>query len=128
MNNKNEKWDLMYELAKNYYEHYGNSDIPNSFKTKNGIDYDEHGFNLGMWLDIQRTNYKNEKELKDAIEESFLEDSNNLSKVNLPNLRKVDNDFLSDNIQLEKLHLPEIDLQQTLAEETEEQQTRRGRR
>ena len=60
MNFINEKWELMYELAKKYYEHYGNSDIPNLFKTKNGIDYDENGFNLGIWIDTQRANYKNE--------------------------------------------------------------------
>ena len=32
------KWEKWYNLAKNYYEHYGSLDIPESFKTKNRND------------------------------------------------------------------------------------------
>ena len=51
-------WDMMYELAKKYYEHYGNLKIPRSFKTKNGYEADENGYNLGNWINYQRMNYK----------------------------------------------------------------------
>lgn len=44
------KFDKMYSLAKIYYEHYNNINIPRSFKTKNGYEYDSDGFNLGMWI------------------------------------------------------------------------------
>ena len=53
-----EKWNIRYELAKKYYEHYGNLDIPQKFKTINGIDYDENGIALGVWISVQRNAYK----------------------------------------------------------------------
>jgi len=49
-----QRWNNMYELAKNYYNRYGNSEIPSKFKTKNGIDYDKDGFSLGAWCRTQR--------------------------------------------------------------------------
>ena len=51
-------WKQMYELAKKYYEHYGDLNIPYDFKTINGIDYDECGFQLGSWIQTQRQLYK----------------------------------------------------------------------
>ena len=53
-----DKWMQKYNLAKAYYEHYHNLDIPYNFKTKNGIDYTENGFALGTWLNNQRQAYK----------------------------------------------------------------------
>ena len=47
-------WDYKYNLAKKYYEHYGNLEISQKFKTKNGIDYDENGIKLGFWINNQR--------------------------------------------------------------------------
>ncbi len=44
-------WFTMYELAKKYYEYYDNLRIPITFKTNDGINYDENGkFDLGLWL------------------------------------------------------------------------------
>ena len=40
----------MYNLAKAYYEHHGNLEIPARFKTINGYEYDENGINLGYWI------------------------------------------------------------------------------
>ena len=51
-------WMDKYELAKAYYDHYGNLEVSQSFKTKNGYEYDEDGGALGMWLATQRNAYK----------------------------------------------------------------------
>ena len=52
-----ENWNKMYELAKRYYEHYGNLKIRNDFKTLNGIDEDSKGYKLGYWIVVQRSSY-----------------------------------------------------------------------
>ena len=46
-------WEEMYELTKTYYEYYGNLDVPTTFKTTNGIDYDEKGVKLRNWINGQ---------------------------------------------------------------------------
>ena len=51
-------WEDKYNLAKVYYETYGNLEIPVSFKTFNGKDYDENGIALGVWINNQRTSKK----------------------------------------------------------------------
>ena len=56
--NKNKTWVEKYNLAKAYFEHYDNLEIPKSFKTINGYDYDENGVTLGLWIGTQRTAYK----------------------------------------------------------------------
>ena len=59
--NKNEEeWNKKYELAKAYYEHYGDLEVPANFKTINGYDYDENGIALGVWISNQRRAYKNQ--------------------------------------------------------------------
>ena len=52
------KWKEKYELAKAYYEYNNNLEIPRSFKTNNGYEYDENGINLGDWINTQRKAYK----------------------------------------------------------------------
>ena len=47
-------WMDKYELAKAYYEHNNNLEIPYNFKTKNGYEYDETGINLCGWIRKQR--------------------------------------------------------------------------
>ena len=49
-----ENWLEKYKLAKEYYNHYGNLLIPRDFKTSDGINYDEDGIILGIWLANQR--------------------------------------------------------------------------
>ena len=61
-------WDMMYKLAKKYYEHYGNLKIPHSFKTINGYESDENGYNLGIWINTQRLSYKKGTLSEDRIE------------------------------------------------------------
>lgn len=66
-------WDEMYSLAKNYYDHYGDLEVPPSFKTKNGYDPDNNGNTLGTWTKTQRDFYQQgclsteRKELLDLI-------------------------------------------------------------
>ena len=54
-NNLDNKWNEMYNLAKEYYEEHGNIDIPNTYKT-------EDGKKLGNWISRQRNSYKANKE------------------------------------------------------------------
>ena len=53
----NARWETMYKLAKIYYEHYKNLNVPQIFKTINGYEYDENGVNLGNWISAQRGKY-----------------------------------------------------------------------
>ena len=48
-------WSDMYEYAKNYYEHYGNLEVPQHFKTNDGYTRSDVGIiNLGTWVHGQR--------------------------------------------------------------------------
>lgn len=55
----NNKWEDMYDLAKKYYNHYHHLNIPSSFKTLNGYNYDKDGIKLSSWIDRQRQKLKN---------------------------------------------------------------------
>ncbi len=50
-------WMKMYELAKAYYEHHGDLEIPLKFRTINGYEPDENGVALGNWISRQRQTY-----------------------------------------------------------------------
>ena len=58
------KWMDKFNLAKVYYEHHGNLEVPRSFKTINGIDYDENGIALGSWIINQRYVYNGKENNK----------------------------------------------------------------
>ncbi len=75
------KWADYYTLAENYYREFKTLRIPRSFKTFDGINYAENGYNLGKWLDVQRENYHNflnNKEEKITISQIDL-----LNKINM---------------------------------------------
>ena len=57
-NNIKENWMYKYNLAKAYFEHHGNLEIPYSYKTLNGYEYTDEGIALGVWLNTQRQAYK----------------------------------------------------------------------
>ena len=63
-------WNKKYNLAKMYYEHYGNLEIPVTFKTTNGIDYDEKGIALGNWISTQRQAYQGQSGYKITEEQT----------------------------------------------------------
>ena len=64
---KEEEWNKNYELAKAYYEHYHNLEVPYDFKTKNGYDSDEKGIALGSWISQQRRVFKKNKISEERI-------------------------------------------------------------
>ncbi len=49
-NNTKESWMYKYSLAKVYFEHHGNLEIPQGYKTLNGYEYAESGIALGRWI------------------------------------------------------------------------------
>ena len=57
-NNTKESWMYKYNLAKVYFEHHGNLEIPYHYKTLNGYEYTEEGIALGIWITNQRQAYK----------------------------------------------------------------------
>ena len=61
-------WEAYYKLAKAYFEKNSNLEIQISFKTLDGITYDENGYNLGIWINTQRQVYKSDKLNKERIE------------------------------------------------------------
>ena len=63
-NKLEEEWNKKYKLAKKYYEHHGNLEIPQKFKTKNGYEYDENGITLGLWICTQRSAYNGQGKRK----------------------------------------------------------------
>ena len=93
-NYKEEEWNKKYELAKAYYEHYGNLEIPQSFKTKNGYEYDENGVALGKWINTQRQAFKGNSGYK-------------ISKEQIELLKEIGMKWFPDNIDI-KLQKEEI--------------------
>ena len=55
-------WEGMYTYAQKYYEHHGNLEVPQKFKTNNGYEYNESGLNLGQWIAKQRRTVTHESE------------------------------------------------------------------
>ena len=64
---KNLTWMENYNLLKNYFVKYGNSDVKRSFVTLDGITFNDEGYNLGMWVSRQRTYYKEGRLSEDKI-------------------------------------------------------------
>ena len=67
-----EKWMKKYKLAKAYYEHHGNLEIPQNFKTEYGYEYNEQGVELGIWMQNQRMAYKGQGDYKLTEEQKRL--------------------------------------------------------
>ena len=52
-----DSWIINYNLAQAYFEHKGNLNIKDNYKTSNGYEYDENGIPLGLWLYEQKSLY-----------------------------------------------------------------------
>ena len=87
-------WMDKYELAKAYYDHYGDLEISANFKTKNGYEYDENGVALGKWINTQRQAFKGNSGYK-------------ISKEQIELLKEIGMKWFPDNIDI-KLQKEEI--------------------
>lgn len=67
---ENALWERMYKYAKICYDHYGNLDVNESFKTSNGYEYDERGVSLGTWVKEQ-TSLLLDNKLSDSRKEKL---------------------------------------------------------
>ena len=83
----NKSWEDMYEYAKKYYNEYGNLEIPQKFRTFDGINYDEEGFKLGNWINNQRKYYKNNQLSNERKE--LLEDINMVWEILMPRWKNM---------------------------------------
>ncbi len=71
LNDKAILWYKKYCAVQAYKQYYGDMNIPIEFKSINGVDYDEDGFNLYSWLLFQRKKklmYDNQVELLNELE------------------------------------------------------------
>lgn len=85
--NIEEEWNKKYKLAKAYYEHYGDLEIPIKFKTINGYEYDENGISLGMWISTQKQSFKGQT-------------NNKLDEKQIKLLNQIGMKWFSDNIDV----------------------------
>lgn len=54
-------FDESYQMAKVFYDNYGHLNIPTDFKTNDGINSAEDGYNLGSWIYVQRNKFKKDE-------------------------------------------------------------------
>ena len=97
-------WDLMYNLATVYYNKNNNLEIPFSFKTLDGIDYNENGYSLGVWINTQRQAYKSGKLSQDKIElldKIGMRFENKLNKIEWEEYYKLAEAYFNKNNNLE---------------------------
>ena len=97
-------WEGYYKLAKAYYNQYNNLEIPNSFKTLDGISYDKNGYNLGMWLVKQRQNYKSHKlnkERKELLNKIGIRFENKTDVISWEEYHKLAKVYFEKNNNLE---------------------------
>ena len=93
----NRTWMFYYELAKKYYEAYGDLEIPQKFKTNDGATYDPNGkINLGKWIANQRQKCLPESEqgkllLQIGMKFNLLKDFNQIKNICLE--RKIDTEL-----------------------------------
>ena len=65
---KSLSWNEFYDLLVLYYEKYNSTDVTRFYKTFDGVNYDEDGYNLGMWVSRQRVKFKKGKLSKDKVD------------------------------------------------------------
>lgn len=88
-------WLMMFELCKNYYNYYGNFDVPKKFKTVDGIKYDAEGYNLYDWINTQKRAYVDCNKYKISIKRIELLNSLNIKWFNKPKDLKLQNEEIT---------------------------------
>ena len=68
-------WLVCYDLASKYYNYYGDLRVKRDFITKDGINYNQDGITLGVWINSQRYSYKKKRLSQDRIDK--------LNKINM---------------------------------------------
>ena len=95
--NKFLSWEEMYEYAKKYYETHGDLEVPERFKTNDGVTYDPNGkIILGRWIRLQRQRCLPESErgkllLQIGMKFNLLKDFNQIKNICLE--RKIDTEL-----------------------------------
>lgn len=95
LNNENiitDKWMKNYNLAKEYYKEHGNLLVPRNYIMKDEIGND---VNIGMWINTQRTAYK----------------ENGTFKINKKQIQMLDEIHMIYNVYYYKKLLKEIELE-----------------
>ena len=103
---KENKWLKKYNLAKKYYEKYGNLDIPNGFKTKDGIKYDKEGTKLGSWITLQRKLYNGK--IKYEFKDEHIELLDKIGMIWFIN--NVDNKLQNEKISKRNTNRKQVEL------------------
>ena len=97
-------WEEYYKLAKVYFEKNNSLEVIVSFKTLDGITYDEKGYNLGTWISRQRKIYKNGKLSKEKIElleKIGMRFENKINKIDWEKYYKLAKAYFEKNNNLE---------------------------
>ena len=103
LNTHKEGWLRNYELAKMYYEHHGNLNIPQKFTTKNGFTYDEDGVHIGSWLGSQKNQFSNlPKEKQHLLKRIGLANTRNEQWLRNYELAKIYYEYYGDVHMLSK--------------------------
>ena len=103
LNTRKEGWLRNYELAKMYYEHHGNLNIPQKFTTKNGFTYDEDGVHIGSWLGSQKNQFSNlPKEKQHLLKRIGLANTRNEQWLRNYELAKIYYEYYGDVHMLSK--------------------------
>ena len=103
LNTHKEVWLRNYELAKMYYEHHGNLNIPQKFTTKNGFTYDEDGVHIGSWLGSQKNQFSNlPKEKQHLLKRIGLANTRNEQWLRNYELAKIYYEYYGDVHMLSK--------------------------
>lgn len=90
-----DKWNIMYNLAKKYYEYHKNLKVPSRFKTLNGYERNKEGLDLGRWIRLQMRNYKigilkkNRIKLLEKLDINFQSNYNELEWNKMYNLASI---------------------------------------
>ena len=97
-------WEEIYKLAKSYYNHYGNLDVPYNFKTQNGYDYDENGYNLGYLIFYQKYSKNFNEERRKQLEKFGLIIDNNIEQLSWDEMYELAKNYYKHHGNLKISH------------------------